>query len=102
MWVVISGTALIVAALSFYLVLVWLRRKYGSSGDFSSAAGFSIGELEAMRESGQISEKEFRRLRSWALGLGAKPGKDEQSELSNSPDSDDEEAEVRGEDPSEA
>lgn len=86
----IYGTVLALAALGLYVAILWLRRKFGRPTDTSSGAGFSIDELEAMHKSGQISDAEFRRLRSRALKLAGGSGQQQESELSEPPASDDE------------
>jgi hypothetical protein len=76
-----------------FLVL-WLRRKlYWRSQDHSS--GFSLDQLEAMRESGKLSEEEFKFLRRGTMGLDddiidQRCEKEGQSPLSPPPKQDDE------------
>lgn len=53
----------------------WLRnllRKHDSSSDMS--VGFSIEELEALRDQGQLGQDEFKRLRRAVLGIPDQPG----------------------------
>ena len=90
MHVVVYGTALILALMALYLGLVWLRRRFRRSSGGPAGPGFTIDELEAMRASGQLSDGEFRRLRSLALGLSAGARGQKESELSNPPGTDDE------------
>ena len=63
------------AAIALMLVLAFvfrkLRRRWVESTDDAQQAGlagFELGDLEAMRNSGHISDQEFRRLRDITLG----------------------------------
>ena len=75
---IVGGLLIVVMVLVGGVLIPWLRRRCGPSGDGRdgrSAGGFSIDRLEAMRRDGEIGEAEFRLLRRSAMGLGAKPAK---------------------------
>ena len=86
------GLVLIVLVMACCPLLLWLKRRL-SRREAGGGSGFSIEELEEMRRSGRISTEEFRRLRSVLLGLQGAGAPKGESELSNSPGSDDEKAE---------
>jgi len=92
--VVACGVGLIVAAAAFYVAITWLSRRLRPSDETPLAKGFTIETLETMRNSGQISEEEFARLRCSALGLEPGHGKGGESQLSNPTQSDDEKPEA--------
>jgi len=69
--VMLWGAMGFVVVLFLGFVLMWFRRKYhpdNVSAD-TSALSFSMRSIEEMRDSGAISEDEFRRLRASSLGL---------------------------------
>lgn len=70
-WIAISAACVFVG----FLAAVWLRR-WLTRPDDSSAGGFSLDELRRMRESGQLSDEEFKRARSLIASRWAKPSGD--------------------------
>ena len=100
--VIIYGGVLILAVLGLSVGLLWLRRRLYSTDGRAGAveAGFSIEKLEIMHLTGQISESEFKRLRTSALGLAGEAGGEDNSSLRHPAGSDDEKTgEAGGEDP---
>ncbi len=71
--ILISGAALAVVIALFGWLVLWLRRKMASPLPDDTFKGFSINNLEAMHQSGQLSREEFQRLRRAALGLSGAP-----------------------------
>ncbi|MCP4375483.1 MAG: hypothetical protein GY794_04825 [bacterium] len=85
------GPVGIVAILLLGFGLMWIRKKYhptSSSGN-DLTASFSIESIEAMRNSGKISNEEFHRLRVVSLGLDASMTDSNNSTLSTHGDVDD-------------
>lgn len=71
--ILISGAALAVVIALFGSLALWLRRKTVSPLSDDAVKGFSINDLESLRQSGQLSREEFQRLRRAALGLSDTP-----------------------------
>ena len=61
------GVVLIGLLVALGCVVMWVRRKMKASP--ASEEAFSIKQLERLRESGQLTDEEFRQLRLIALGL---------------------------------
>ena len=61
------GFVLMVLLVAMVCVVMWARRKM-KAGPVGEEA-FSIKQLERLRESGQLTDEEFRQLRLIALGL---------------------------------
>jgi hypothetical protein len=89
--VLIWGPVGIVVVLLLGFGLMWIRKKYhpDSNSDNDLAANFSIQSIEAMRDSGKISDAEFRRLRVVSLGLDTPTADNNNSILSTPGDVDD-------------
>ncbi len=88
--VLIYGGLLILAIIGGGLAIVyWVRRSLRSPQD-EPVAGFSIDNIEELRNSGLISDEEFRNLRTKALGVGKPAGEKDNSSLSYPPLDDDE------------
>ena len=74
--VVFWCVVLIAAIIAMGVVVIVLRRKFHpASEQLQLQEAFTIEKLERMREKGQISESEFKLLRSRALGLDSKDDK---------------------------
>ncbi|MFP4355655.1 MAG: hypothetical protein ACLFUJ_11090 [Phycisphaerae bacterium] len=65
---IILACVLITAAI--WILFLRPRLLGGQDEETSSSYAFDIDTLEKMRQSGQISEDEFRKLRVFALGIG--------------------------------
>ena len=65
------GSVGVVAVLFLGFALMWFRRKFHpeNSAGGSPLTIFSMESIEEMRDSGAISDDEFRRLRVSSLGL---------------------------------
>ena len=90
------GSIGFVAVLFLGFALLWFRRKYhpeNVSSDVPSMS-FSMRSIEQMRDAGQISEDEFRRLRASSLGLASSNTDNDNSASSEPVDVDDEPAEA--------
>ena len=73
-------------------ILLLLRRRYGPGSDEDDQRkGFSIDRLEEMRGSGDISEQEFKTLRSMTLKLDKAAADEENASSSEGVTRDDEE-----------
>lgn len=61
MWVLL----LVVAFVTMLLLAMWFRRQFmgGSRRRAAEPAGFSIAELRAMREAGEMSQEEYEMTR---------------------------------------
>jgi hypothetical protein len=78
MQVLVSGSIFLVVILITGLVLLKVRKwsQESQKQDVSSlGTGFSIDDLDALRQAGQLSDEEFRMLRRRALHLDAGPAK---------------------------
>ena len=64
--ILLWGMVLLVLIVIAGVGLLWFRRRLADQGDAGPTA-FSMGALEAMRASGELSEDEFRRLRRASL-----------------------------------
>jgi len=87
------GVALIAAFLALGLVVVWLRRSLIERRSARPGGRFDLEALRRLRDEGQLSPEEFRRLRNQALGLPApedEKAKKENPPLSDPPPRDDE------------
>lgn len=51
------------------VVFYWLKRRLLSDDESDRPPGFTLESLERLRDEGQLTEEEFRRLRKSALGL---------------------------------
>ena len=67
--VILCGVVLMLAIGTLGLVVVLARRFFLLSGRQLRKPGFSVESLQAMLQSGQISQEEFSQLRRIALGL---------------------------------
>ncbi len=71
-------------------VMRWIRNAFFCSDDsHCDPMGFSMQNLEHLRQAGQISSGEYKTLRMKAMGLAGK-GEEVNSSLSCPPDGDDE------------
>jgi hypothetical protein len=90
--VLVWGSIGVVVIIALGFGLMWFRRRYHPDGisDDSGTASFSMLSIEEMRDSGLISDDEFRSLRSASLGLDApKCNNNDNSALSRPGDVDD-------------
>ncbi len=86
-YVILCSIILICVLFVAAIWIFWLRPKLLQPDPRQSSGGaaFDIAELERMRESGKISEDEFRKLRVFALKLGAQsPADPDSSSVSTS------------------
>ncbi|MFW6062494.1 MAG: hypothetical protein ACOC93_06765 [Planctomycetota bacterium] len=67
--VIWSLVVLTVFVLGGAIVFYWLKRRLLSDDHEDRWRGFSVGSLEELRDRGQLTDEEFRRLRNSALGL---------------------------------
>ena len=65
-YVLVAGSVLIAMVMGLGLFLLWVRKRSLSRQDTGSA-GIGIDQLEAMRQSGLMTDEEFRKLRRKAL-----------------------------------
>jgi len=68
--VLIRGGLVMAGALVLGIILLLARRRHRQFMADDSPTTFSLKDLEAMRDAGQISREEFSRLRRIAMGLG--------------------------------
>jgi hypothetical protein len=89
--VLVWGSISVVVIVALGFGLFWFRRRYhpDSISDDNLSATFSMRSVEEMRDSGLISDDEFRRLRSASLGLDAPKCNNDNSVLSRPGDVDD-------------
>ena len=84
---VVMGVAVVLGS-----ILLLLRRRYGpGSAADDQRMSFSIDRLEEMRDSGDISEQEFKTLRSMTLKLDKGAADEENASSSEGGARDDEE-----------
>ena len=65
--ILIGGGILLVIVLIGAAAVMWTRRRmHGDDGDIADvpAAGFTLGDLKRLHESGKISSEEFEKARS--------------------------------------
>ncbi len=74
------GGILILAITALGIAVIVLRRRTLTRTDGAASENFSIGQLESLRDAGQISPEEFRRLRRGLLGLTEGPAEAPQAE----------------------
>jgi hypothetical protein len=92
-WAGVFGGALMVLGAA----LLYIRRRFNLKYYESQDAAFRMEDLERMRESGEITEDEFRTLRKVALGLDAPAQEADNAPLMAPGEDDDEEQEGRPE-----
>ena len=63
------GGILMVAIAALGIAVIVLRRRTLYRADSAASENFSIGQLESLRDTGQISAEEFKRLRRGLMGL---------------------------------
>ncbi|MCK4275135.1 MAG: SHOCT domain-containing protein [Phycisphaerae bacterium] len=88
--VVISSCVLIVFLLIGGAVVLYLRGKFYAARNRRAAPGLSMETLQQLRQSGEISEQEFARLRRSSLGISEPTGERANSTSSRPPADDDE------------
>ncbi len=63
-WLIIASAALVMILLLAAIAIIFIRRIYYGSGSRRASVPFTLEDLEKMHETGQISEQEYKTLRS--------------------------------------
>ena len=74
------GGILMAAVAALGIAVVVLRRRTLNRAGGSASENFSISQLEALKDAGQVSAEEFKRLRRGLMGLAADPAEAVQAE----------------------
>jgi len=69
--IVLWGGVLVVALLVLGIFVLIVRRRLLARAEAAGGEAFSIGDLETMRATGQLSDEEFKQLRVTAMGLAS-------------------------------
>jgi len=77
----ILGGVLIAVALALGMLILYAKKRYNQarSSEPHGSGGFDITDVEAMRESGGITDEEFAVLRKRSLGLDETDAKKDKS-----------------------
>lgn len=64
---------LIALVIGLFVVVWWTRRRVTGNDAASTAQPFSLSDLRAMRESGQITPEQYEKLRESTIGAARSP-----------------------------